>query len=199
MAGFTQVAHCAGKRLCRIEALVDAAALVLQACNGLPVAALLRVADSSREPAAGRKINVHPEKVVRSLRQDLREAGCLLGVVARDHFRTPSALEKDDRLDQVGVDAAPLDSVLDHRTKRGCAPRRGYDSARTLGEQDMTQPEAGGSLIRGRAPGIERERIRSHDLTGQHEDRMSRLAVRQRIPRYRERCSEDADDNYGYA
>ena len=68
-----------------------------------------RTASSSRssEPAARLEIDWHAEKARRGLREDLGETGRILGVVSGDHVLTPRTLEQDDRLDRVGVDAAP--------------------------------------------------------------------------------------------
>lgn len=171
--------------------------LLLQSLDGGHVTARVRLGDLPRQFAAGREVDAHAEEVRRRLRQDLREAGRVLGVVAGDHVGPARALEEDDRLHEVGVDAAPGDGVLDHGAKRGRATRRGHDSAKALGEEDVTEPERGGPFVRGSSTGLVRERVRSHDLTRKRKWRMSLLVARHRVQRHGDTSCQDGGDESG--
>jgi hypothetical protein len=58
------------------------------------------------DAAAGGEIDWHAEKVRRRFSQDLCQTGRILGVIPSDDILTSGALEEDDRLDDVGIDAA---------------------------------------------------------------------------------------------
>ena len=67
-------------------------------------------------------------------------------VVAGDHVGPAAALEEDDRLDEVGVEAASLDRVVDERAERLGPPRGREHAAGALPVERMGEAEGGRAL-----------------------------------------------------
>ena len=155
----------------RVEAGVDPPPRGMESADQLRVPARAGGIDLPCQPAARCKIDPHPEEARRRLREDLGQSRGVGDVVAGDHVRSAGTLEEHDRLEQVGIEPASGSGLLDQGPKRGGAPRRRRDAARTLCEKRVAEAECCGALVRRPAPLLERKRVRSHDLAGQTQGR----------------------------
>jgi hypothetical protein len=119
---------------------------------------------------------VHPEEVRRRLGEDLRETGSVFDVVAGDDVRPTRALEEDDRLEEVGIEAAAFRRLVDEVAKSRGPPCGRDDASGALLEEDVTEPERCGPFVGRRPIGLEGEWGGADDLAGKDE-RWGRLLV----------------------
>ncbi len=83
------------------------------------------------------------EKVAGSLGQDLGQASCARWIAARDYLLSAAALEEDDRLEEIRVDAASCGRVLDQRPETRGPLRRNQHTAGALRVEDVREPKGG--------------------------------------------------------
>ena len=99
--------------------------------------------DLHRQPAALLEIDVHAEEVLPGLGQDLRQARGGDRIVPRDDVGPSAALEEHDRLDEVRLEAAVVDRVLDERAEGLGALGGREHAAGTLRIERVAEPERG--------------------------------------------------------
>ena len=141
-----QVANRSLERLLGVEACIDHAPFRPETfCLG-HVSALDGVRDLNCQPATFLEVDGHAEEVLRGLGEDLREAGRRHRIVPRDDLRPAATLEEHDRFDQVGLESAARDGVLDERPEELRALGGREDASRALGVERVAEPERGSTL-----------------------------------------------------
>ena len=191
-----EIANGARERLLGIEPRVDAPALLAQTLCQRRVAALEGFCDSRRQSPARLEIHLHAEEVLRGLGQDLCETGGGDGIVSCDDVRTAAALEEDDRLDEIRLEAAPVDGILDQAAEGLRALGGGEDAAGALGVERMTEPEGGGALEIACVRVVVDERVRRRCVHVRNEDGARRV-VRAEQPGSREHDRREQGDREG--
>ncbi len=138
LASGGEVANGSRERLLGIEPRVDRPPLLPETLRLGCVTAFDRPGDLRRQPAALLQIHVHAEEVLPGLGQDLGQARGGRGIVSGNDIRSTAALEEHDRLDEIRVESAVLDGVLDQgpdttrcarrwRRRRPGSSRTGHD------------------------------------------------------------------------
>jgi hypothetical protein len=136
-----EVARGRVERLGRVEALVDHAAARLARADA-PAAR-----DAARQPLAGAHVDAHAEQVATGLGEDLGQPDGALEVGGGLGVGAPGALEQDDRLERVSVDAVAPGDAVDQRAPGGCPLGRDGRAAGALGVEDVAEPGGGAALV----------------------------------------------------
>ena len=111
-----QVARRAGQRLLGVEALVDPCAGAPQCLRPPRAAAPLGTLEAPRVALAGGRVDAHAEQVGARLGQDLRQSGGGLRAAGSACVGPAGALQEDERLERVGVDAREVGGALHERS-----------------------------------------------------------------------------------
>ena len=127
------------------------------------------VCDLNRQPPALFQVDGHAEEVLRGLGEDLREAGRRHRIVPRDDLRPAATLEEHDRFDEVCVESAVRDGVLDERPEGLRALGGREDASRALGVERVAEPERGSTLEVFGLRVVVHEHVGAGDLRTGHE------------------------------